>query len=72
MRRQGVISWSPQLRELLAFTRDRRRYGKQYAYSALMGKAPIIDRDEMKQALHKSVKDSNTATALHLGGEHMS
>ena len=71
-RREGIISWSPQLRELLAFKRDRERFGKQYAYSALLGKAPTEDRDEAKEALGKSVGDARDSEALQLGGEFVS
>ena len=71
-RREGIISWSPQLRALLAFKSDRERYGKHYAYSALLGKAPIMDRDEIEQALHRSVRDSRDSKALSLGGEFVS
>lgn len=71
-RREGIISWSPQLRSLLAFKSDRERYGKHYAYSALLGKAPIMDRDEIEQALHRSVRDSRDSKALYLGGEFVS
>lgn len=70
-RREGVISWSPQLRALLGFKNDRERYGKHYAYSALLGKAPIPDRDEIEDALHRSAKDSRGSSALYLGGEHV-
>ena len=71
-RREGIISWSPQLRELLAFKRDRERFGKEYAYSALLGKAPLEDRDEAKEALGKSASDAREAEALQLGGEFLS
>lgn len=71
-RRDGIISWSPQLRALLAFKNDREKYGKHYAYSALLGKAPITDRDEIETALHRSAPDSKESRALHLGGEFVS
>lgn len=71
-RREGIISWSPQLRELLAFKRDRERYGKHYAYSALIGKSPIPEREEIERAVHRSASDSRSSKALQLGGEHVS
>lgn len=70
-RRDGIISWSPQLRALLAFKSDRESYGKHYAYSALLGKAPIQDRDEIEKALHRSVPDSRKCKPLALGGEYI-
>lgn len=71
-RRDGTISWSPQLRELLDFKRDRERYGKQFAYSSLLGKAPIMDRAEIKAGLSKSVPDSKESEHLQLGNEFIS
>lgn len=71
-RHEGIISWSPQLRELLAFKRDRERYGKNYAYSSLLGKSPLMDRDEIEQAMHRSVPASKDSRALYLGGEYTS
>lgn len=71
-RHEGIISWSPQLRELLAFKRDRERYGKNYAYSALLGKSPLMDRDEIEHAMHRSVPASRDSKALYLGSEYTS
>ena len=71
-RREDIISWSPQLRELLAFKRDREKKGKKYAYSSLLGKAPVKEREEIEKALHRSVPDSRDSRALYLGGEFIS
>lgn len=47
-----TISWSPQLRSLLAFKEARNVLGESYALSALVSKAPEMDRavirDEIK------------------------
>lgn len=50
-RRNGLISWSPQLRSLLAFRDNKRAFGKEYALSALLGKTPFRDRQVVAQAL---------------------
>lgn len=71
-RRKGIISWSPQLRALLDFKKDRVKYGKHYAYSAFLGKSPAKEREVVEKALHRSVPDSREARALYLGGEHLS
>lgn len=44
MRQQGVISWSPQLRSLLAYRDAVAAFGQEYAVRALLGKAPVEDR----------------------------
>lgn len=68
-RREGIISWSPQLRALLAFRSDRERYGKPYAYAALLGKAPLMDREEIETTFRRAVRDSKDVAPLRLGEE---
>lgn len=70
-RRENVISWSPQLRALLAFKSDQEKYGKEYAYAALLGKTPFADRSVMVQALRDSAKAARQADILQLGGEYL-
>jgi nitric oxide reductase NorQ protein len=49
----GEITWSPQLRELLAFRDLELTYGTEYAAAALAAAAPEHDRDEILSALRK-------------------
>jgi nitric oxide reductase NorQ protein len=44
-RREGDLTWSPQLRSLLAYAETERRRGREYALANLLGKVPADDRD---------------------------
>lgn len=44
-RREGDLTWSPQLRSLLAYTDTERRRGREYALANLLAKVPQDDRD---------------------------
>lgn len=50
-RQKGVISWSPQLRALLAFRDAVKSYGQEFAVQGLIGKAPFEDRDTIITAV---------------------
>lgn len=50
-RREGDLTWSPQLRSLLAYAQTERRYGRPYALGNLLAKAPQDDRDAIGTAL---------------------
>ena len=50
-RRQGSLSWSPQLRDVLAYATACRRHGQAYALAGLLAKAPGEDRDVIAEAL---------------------
>lgn len=50
-RREGTISWSPQLRSLLAFRNAVKAFGQEYAVKGLLGKAPFEDREVIQEAL---------------------
>src|SRR5690606_8333994 len=47
----GTLSWAPQLREVLAFTRVSRALGLPAAVANLAGRAPEDDRAEVTAAL---------------------
>lgn len=67
-RRDGLVGWSPQLREALDFTAQEARYGARYAAANLAGKAPAgPDRDEVTAALHTRYPG---ITPLRLGGRY--
>jgi nitric oxide reductase NorQ protein len=66
-RRKGEITWSPQLRSLLMFARQAKRYGTAYAVAALLAKTPICDRAETANALAAKF---GTVTPLGLGTRH--
>ena len=52
-RHDGLLSWSPQMRELLDFTSLAARYGTGYAAADLAAKAPAgPDREGVTAALH--------------------
>lgn len=67
-RRDGLVGWSPQLREVLDFTSQAARYGTSYAAANLAGKAPAgPDREEVSSALRTRYPRTS---ALKLGGRH--
>lgn len=66
LRKEGVISCSPQLRELIDYRIDMNDCGEQFALSALMGKTPIEDRDVTAAELKKQFPTLNVE-ALELG-----
>lgn len=43
-RREGTLTWSPQIRELTQFNTHAKRRGEEYAVQALIGSAPIDER----------------------------
>jgi nitric oxide reductase NorQ protein len=61
----GRISWAPQLRELLGFTRVRKTLGHTAAVGNLAGIAPEGDRDHVLAALNAHI--GGTVTPLSLG-----
>jgi predicted DNA-binding WGR domain protein len=67
-RREGLVGWSPQLREALDFTAQEARYGASYAAANLAGKAPAgPDRDEVTAALRTRYPG---IAPLRLGGRY--
>ena len=64
----GRLTWAPQLRELLGFTRVRRTLGTAAAVANLAGRAPEEDRPDVIAAL--STHFGGTVTALTLGTQH--
>lgn len=67
MRIEGVISWSPQLRSLLAYRESARAFGREYAVQGLLGKAPFEDRDPIAEVL---LAKFGTDSPLALGERH--
>ncbi|MEU5554117.1 AAA family ATPase [Micromonospora sp. NPDC047793] len=61
----GRISWAPQLRELLGFTRVSKTLGPAAAVANLAGRAPAEDRDHVLAALRQ--RFSADITPLTLG-----
>lgn len=66
-RRDGSISWSPQLRSLLSFRDSMRTYGEEYAAEALIGKAAPKDRQVFADEVMATF---GVGDALMLGGRH--
>jgi len=60
----GTVSWAPQLRELLGFTRVRRNLGQSAAVANLAGRAPDDDRAEVLAVLRQHFGADVTALAL--------
>ena len=61
---RGEISWSPQLRELLAFQRIAAALGPLAAAGNLIGVAPAEDRDAVAAVVTSTFGTSVTALAL--------
>jgi nitric oxide reductase NorQ protein len=60
----GTVSWAPQLRELLGFTRVRRNLGQAAAVANLAGRAPDDDRAEVLAVLRQHFGADVTALTL--------
>jgi ribosomal protein L7/L12 len=58
-RRDGLLSWSPQMREMLDFASLAARYGPEYAASNLAAKAPEADRPDITTALRSAYPGIN-------------
>lgn len=52
---EGVISWAPQMRELLAFKDIEKTFGQQFAIQNLLASAPEMDRAEVADVLTRAV-----------------
>lgn len=63
-RRAGSLSWSPQLRSLLAYAETERRYGRDYALANLLAKVPHDDREAVHAVL---TAEFGTVHTLRLG-----
>lgn len=50
-RRMREIAWSPQLRSLLSYKRNKESYGQQYALENLIAKTPAMYRDTVASVL---------------------
>lgn len=66
-RRDGTISWSPQLRSLLAYRDAVTAFGQEYAVQALIGKAPFEDRPIIVEVL---LAKFGISAPLSLGARH--
>ncbi|QOC94370.1 AAA family ATPase [Micromonospora craniellae] len=60
----GRISWAPQLRELLGFTRVSKTLGPAAAVANLAGRAPAEDRDHVLAALRQRFNGDITPLTL--------
>ncbi|MFV2102104.1 AAA family ATPase [Micromonospora sp. LOL_024] len=60
----GRVSWAPQLRELLGFTRVRKTLGAAAAVANLVGRAPQEDRDHVLAALKQQFGPDISALTL--------
>lgn len=63
-RRRGTISWSPQLRALLAYRDALEAFGQEYAVQSLLGKSPAEDREVIREAV---LAKFGISSALALG-----
>lgn len=69
-RERGNLSWSPQMRALLAFRDDATLYGVRYAVAGLVGKAPVEDQALIRATLVKRPEVTWTRVRpLRLGGQ---
>lgn len=68
-REDGEIDWSPQLRALLAYKDNARAFGQDYALAAMLGKAPVDDREIVGKELRR-VFPQHKITALRMGGRY--
>lgn len=50
-RAEGVVSWAPEMRELIAFGRVARVLGDELAAANMIAIAPVDDRDEVEDVL---------------------
>jgi nitric oxide reductase NorQ protein len=64
----GQVSWAPQLRELLGFSRVRKSLGQAAAVANLAGRAPDDDRTQVAGVLAKHF--GTQITPLRLGKQH--
>jgi len=52
---EGIISWSPQMRELLAFRDIETSFGRKFAIQNLLAATPEIDRAEVADVISRGV-----------------
>lgn len=55
---EGLISWAPQFRELLAYRDLRALFGEKFAVANLIAAAPEQDRAQVVETLSKSVGET--------------
>ena len=60
----GKVTWAPQLRELLGFTRVRKTLGLPAAIANLAGRAPEDDRADVINALTNAFGTAVSTLAL--------
>ena len=65
-RAEGALTWSPQLRDLLAYKRSQESYGRDFAIADLLGKTPFDDRPTVGDALADMA--GYAVRALEMGG----
>lgn len=68
-RRDGEIDWSPQLRALLDYKRNKEAFGEEYALSAMLGKAPFDDREIIDEELSEGFPRQDIVP-LSMGGKY--
>lgn len=55
---EGVVSWAPQMRELLAFRDIETTFGRTFAIQNLLAATPEMDRAEVADILTRTVGDN--------------
>lgn len=60
LRSEGQLAWAPEMRELLAFQRNRDAFGEQIAVDALVGAAPEETRDTIASTLRTWFPEAET------------
>lgn len=60
LRAEGQLSWAPEMRELLAFQRNRETFGERIAVDALVGSAPEETRDTIASTLRTWFSEAET------------
>jgi len=60
LRSEGQLSWAPEMRELLAFQRNRDTFGERIAVDALIGAAPEETRDTIASTLRTWFPEAET------------
>jgi nitric oxide reductase NorQ protein len=61
---KGVISWSPQMRDLLAFRDLTNDFGKDFAAANLIASAPPGDRNEVAEKVSRALRKQYLAARI--------
>jgi MoxR-like ATPase len=63
-REENEISWVPQMRELLDFTKIANEFGKEVALRSIIGRAPEQDQDVVKSVISRQFANKYTVLTV--------